>query len=52
MIVETLIILLCFDPEINSLKQKYIDEGIVVEVATPAEDEKCYYTEVSRPISD
>ena len=46
MIVETLIVLLCFNPEVNSIKQHYIDENIVVEVISGKPDEKCYYTKI------
>jgi len=47
MTLETFVVLLCFNPEVNSIKQHFIDENVVVEVISGKQDEKCYYTEVA-----
>ena len=50
MMLETLIILLCFDPEVNSIKQKHILEGNAVEVVTSKPEEVCYYVASETPL--
>ena len=44
--VELLMVLLCYNPEINSVKQHYIEENKIAFVTTNNPKEKCFYTEV------
>ena len=50
MMVE-LIILLCFDPEVNSVKSSMVEQYEIVQVASPNDNEECFYTKVYETIT-
>jgi len=50
MMVE-LIVLLCFDPEVNSVKSSMVEQYEIVQVASPNDNEECFYTKVYETIT-
>tara|TARA_R110002012_G_scaffold276479_1_gene463451 strand:+ start:3180 stop:3362 length:183 start_codon:yes stop_codon:yes gene_type:complete len=44
--VELFVVLICYNPEINSLKQEFLEENKIAVVATHNPEEVCFYTEL------